>query len=222
MLNQYAVDIPALQVNLCLSHLIQFLVECLAVPLECRAAKRGRQAFGIHKVFREMFCKSSSVFFSTLSAGVESMDLCYIRTNSPITWGEEWEPNTSSGSEMPVRIVSQKSVIPHKKRFFKELGNRPRTTADLRSSFRQILHSSNICLLKDKTEVCTCSQFPTEAMLWIKEVDLVDSVDDLKSSCSVRGIRMPDFSVLDAKIASALNRIIHNILFQKKGQSGRT
>ena len=59
-------------------------------------------------------------------------------------------------------------------------------------------------------------------MLWIKEVDLVDSVDDLKSSCSVRGIRMPDFEVLDAKIASALNRIIHNTLFQKKRQSGRT
>ena len=40
-------------------------------------------------------------------------------------------------------------------------------------------------------------------MLWIKEVDLVDSVDDLRSSCSVRGIRMPDFEVLDARIASA-------------------
>ena len=28
MLNQYAVDIPTMPVNLCLSHLIQFLVEC--------------------------------------------------------------------------------------------------------------------------------------------------------------------------------------------------
>ena len=64
--------------------------------------------------------------------------------------------------------------------------------------------------LRFKTEVCTCSQFPTEAMLWIKEVEMVDSVDDLKSSFSVRGIRMPDFEVLDAKIASPLNRIIHN------------
>ena len=44
-----------------------------------------------------------------------------------------------------------------------------------------------------KTEVCTCSQFPTEAMHWIKEVEIVDSVGDLKSSCSVRGIQMPDF-----------------------------
>ena len=40
--------------------------------------------------------------------------------------------------------------------------------------------------IRFKTEVCTCSQFPTEAMLWIKEVEFVESVDDLKSSCSVR------------------------------------
>ena len=53
-------------------------------------------------------------------------------------------------------------------------------------------------------------------MLWIKEVEMVESVDDLKSSCSVRGIRMPNFEVLDAKIASALNRIIHNTRFKKK------
>ena len=43
-------------------------------------------------------------------------------------------------------------------------------------------------------------------MLWIKEVEMVESVDDLKSSCSVRGTQMPKFEVLDAKIASALNR----------------
>ena len=53
-------------------------------------------------------------------------------------------------------------------------------------------------------------------MLWIKEVELIDSVGDLKSSCSVRGIQMPNFEVLDAKIASALNRIIHNTQFKRK------
>ena len=53
-------------------------------------------------------------------------------------------------------------------------------------------------------------------MHWIKEVEMVDSVDDLKCSCSIRGIRTPDFEVLDAKIASALNRIIHNTRFKKK------
>ena len=67
-----------------------------------------------------------------------------------------------------------------------------------------------------KTEVCTCSQFPTEAMHWIKEVEMVDSVDDLMSSSSIRGIQMPNFEVFDARIASALNRIIHNSHFKRR------
>ena len=70
--------------------------------------------------------------------------------------------------------------------------------------------------IRFKTEVCTCSQFSTEAVLWIKEVELVESVDDLKSSCSVRGFQIPKFEVLDAKIASVLNRIINNTQFQRK------
>ena len=60
--------------------------------------------------------------------------------------------------------------------------------------------------IRFKTEVCTFSQFPTEAMQWIKEVELVDSVDDLRSSSSTRGISMPNFEVLDARIASALKK----------------
>ena len=59
--------------------------------------------------------------------------------------------------------------------------------------------------MRFKTEVCTCLRFPS-----------VDSVDDLKSSCSTRGIQMPNFEVFDAKIASALNRIIHDTQFKRK------
>ena len=44
-----------------------------------------------------------------------------------------------------------------------------------------------------KTDVCTYSQFPTGGMLWIKEVEMVDSVDELRSSLSTRGISMPNF-----------------------------
>ena len=69
--------------------------------------------------------------------------------------------------------------------------------------------------IRFKTEVCTCSQLPTEAMQWIKEVEMVDSVDNLKSSCSMEELT-PDFEVLDAKIASALNRIIHNTQFKRE------
>ena len=58
--------------------------------------------------------------------------------------------------------------------------------------------------------------FPPEAMKWIKEVELVDSVDELRTSSSIRGISMPNFEVLDARIASALNKIIHNSNFKRR------
>ena len=47
-------------------------------------------------------------------------------------------------------------------------------------------------------------------------MEMVELVDDLKSSRSIGGTHGPDFEVLDAKIASALNRIIHNTRFKKK------
>ena len=45
---------------------------------------------------------------------------------------------------------------------------------------------------------------------------MVDSVDELRSSSSTRGISMPNFEVLDARIASALNKIIHNSHFKRR------
>ena len=47
-------------------------------------------------------------------------------------------------------------------------------------------------------------------------MEMVYSVDDFKSSRSVKGIHMPNFEVLDAKIASALNRTTHNTQFKSK------
>ena len=47
-------------------------------------------------------------------------------------------------------------------------------------------------------------------------MELVDSVDELRSSSSTRGISMPNFEVLDERIASALNKIIHNSQFKRR------
>ena len=44
--------------------------------------------------------------------------------------------------------------------------------------------------IRFKTQVSSCSGFPSETMSWIKEVELVDSVDDCKSS---RSIERKDF-----------------------------
>ena len=58
-----------------------------------------------------------------------------------------------------------------------------------------------------KTEVCSCSNFLEE---------MVNSVDDLKSSCSIQRVTpFPDFFVLDAGIASALNKIIQKYCKKK-------
>ena len=48
-----------------------------------------------------------------------------------------------------------------------------------------------------QTEVCSCSHFPTEAMLWIKEVEVAKSVDDVMTSQSIDGRRFPILWMLD-------------------------
>ena len=53
-------------------------------------------------------------------------------------------------------------------------------------------------------------------MLWIKEVEMVESVDDRKYSRSIKGTSGADFEVLDARTASALNKIIQNTRFKKR------
>ena len=45
---------------------------------------------------------------------------------------------------------------------------------------------------------------------------MVASVNELISSSSTRGISMPNVEVLDARIGSALNKIIHNSHFKRR------
>ena len=65
-------------------------------------------------------------------------------------------------------------------------------------------------------EFCICSQFFTEAMQWIKKMELNDSTDELRISSSIRDISVPNFEVLDAMSTSALNKFIHNSHFKKR------
>ena len=48
--------------------------------------------------------------------------------------------------------------------------------------------------IRFKTEVCTCSQFHTEAMLWINEVEVFESVDYFKSSRSIEELMVQTLS----------------------------
>ena len=66
-----------------------------------------------------------------------------------------------------------------------------------------------------RNQVTTCSDFTSEATLWTKEVEMVNSTDESKSSRSVAGKKFPNFELLNAKIASAFNKIIENFHFEK-------
>ena len=68
-----------------------------------------------------------------------------------------------------------------------------------------------------KTRASACSGSLLEALLWIKEVEVVDSLEELKSSRSIQSyIHFSNFEMLDARIASALYKIIQNSQFKKK------
>ena len=47
-------------------------------------------------------------------------------------------------------------------------------------------------------------------------MEMVDSVDNLKSSHSIEGPHFPNFEMLDARIASSLNKIIQNCSLKEK------
>ena len=64
--------------------------------------------------------------------------------------------------------------------------------------------SSFLCWkIRFRKQVTICSHFPSEAMLWIKEVEIFDSMDELKSSRSVAGKKFPHFEMLDAYIVNS-------------------
>ena len=138
---------------------------------------------------------------------------------------EHTSPHVMSESQTPARDQrcqsgpsARNSVIPSERRFSNNYGADQQRLQISDLHFDEFSTPATFACWKVrfKTEVCTCSQFHTEAMLWIKEVELVDSVDDLRSSSSTRGISMPNFEVLDARIASALNKIIHNSQFKRR------
>ena len=76
--------------------------------------------------------------------------------------------------------------------------------------------------IRFKTQVTSCSDFLSHAMLWIKEVEVVHSLDELKSSRSVYGKDFPNFEMLDAKIASRSEQNHPEFPVQEKRSASRS
>ena len=146
MLNQYAVDIPTLPVNPCLSHLIQFLVEC-------RAAKMGRQAFGAHMVYRGTFfanpAASSSAPYpqelnpwsSQISEQIHSSQAVKNENQTPFQ-----DQRCQSGPS------AKNSVILSEGDSSNNYGADQQRLQISDLHFDKIPHASNVCLLEDKIQ----------------------------------------------------------------------
>ena len=77
---------------------------------------------------------------------------------------------------------------------------------------------ATFCLLEDKVQNRGMYLFTISygRCAMDQRSEMVDSVDELKTSSSTRGISVPNFQELDARIASALNKIIHNSQFKSR------
>ena len=215
--NQYAVDNPTLPVNQCLSPPHPDPEGMLSRSLGMPSRNNGPPSiWDTHGISGHVFANPTA-----------SSSAPYPQESNP--WSCRVSEHTSlhvmSESQTPAqdqrcqsRPSARNSVIPCEGGSSKNYGADQQRLQISDPHFDKFSTAATFACwkIRFKTEVCTCSQFPTEALLWIKEVELVDSVDDPKSSCSVRGIQMPNCEVLDAKIASALNKIIHNTQFKRR------
>ena len=190
MLNLYAVDNPTLPVNLRFLHQSEILAEYWAVLWEYRAAK-----YLGHAWYRETFFANPAAS-SSAHYPQDSNPLCLWCIRTHITTCDGWKPNTSSEPRHSQSGPSTRnSFDPKEGRCSKDyVADQQRLQiSDPHCDKFSTLATSACWKIRFKTEVYTCSQFPREAMLWIKEVEMVESVDDLKSSLSVRGIRISNF-----------------------------
>ena len=137
---------------------------------------------------------------------------------SPRVTSERQNPDTTLHPRFQTGPSAGNSFDPKEGRFLKNYGADQQRLQISELHFDKFPNPATFAYwkIRFKTEVCSCSHFPTDAMLSIKEIETVESVDDLKSSRSIRESQEPDFEVLDAKIDSALNKIIQNTRFKKK------
>ena len=186
-----------------------------------RLLSRNDKPSGIwntHGISGNVFANPPASSSSHCPGGFNPLISYVTEDTSPHVTSERQIPDTALDPSFQSGQSARNSFDPKKGRFSKDYEADQRRLQISEFHFDKFPTPTTFACWKTtfKTEVCTCSQFPAEAMLWIKEVELVDSVDELRSSSSTRGISMPNFELLDARIASALNKIIQNTRFKRR------
>ena len=113
---------------------------------------------------------------------------------------------------MSVKTVNQIFIQVLWGKIFTELWSRPTTIADLRSSFRQIHHTSNVCWLENKIHNWGMYLFAIS----FRRYAAVQKSGDGRWFEIVVILKEEMTCQNSAKIAPTLKRIIHNSLFKRR------
>ena len=133
---------------------------------------------------------------------------------------EKSETNTSSRSEMPLWTVSQKFCHLQWRRLFNESWGRPTTIGVFRSSFWHAPYTSHVCLLEEKDSrpryvlvhnILRKQYNGSKTWSW-----LIQWTNWYRRHPHYVVFQCRIFEVVDARIASALNRIIHDSHFKRR------
>ena len=97
---------------------------------------------------------------------------------SPHVTSERQNPDTTLDPRCQSGPSARYSFVPNEVRFSQDYGADQQRLQISELHFDKFLTPTTFACwkIRFKTEVRTCSQFPTEAMLWIKEVEMVESV----------------------------------------------
>ena len=194
----------------------------------------NQQSFQVHDLFMEFVSTTGKRFWQSTSYVRFTTDTlsrtsslndskCYrcavpvlVSTGRLVARGEE---RTGSTTTMPMserRPSTMNSFLPAEIPLNSMAGQQRPQISELQFGTFPTLSTFSCWKIRFKTQASSCSDFHSEAMLWVKEVEMVDSLDDLKSSRAIEGKDFPNFRMLDARIASALNNIIQNSHNKKK------
>ena len=219
MLNQIIVeDCLTFPVNL---RWFQVLVRCSAATKDCHLIH------GMHLgLQQDVFGNQFSTFGSLRdhSQGIQSDDVHRIpgavpeagRTNTAHSSEDRQNQGTIPMPTIATRPLTTSSTIPVDLPQNYVIGQQSLQILELHFDKFPDPPSFLVWKIRFKNQVTTCSDFPSKATLWIEEMKMVDWLEELKTSRSVRGRDFPNFEMLDAKTASALNKIIQNSHFKKE------
>ena len=119
----------------------------------------------------------------------------HIGTGTPVARDEDQTGDTIPMPSFSRRPSTISSLFPVDIQHNSMVGQQRQQISELQFD-KFLTHSAFLCWkIRFKNQVATCFDFPSEAMLWIKEVEMVDSLQELKSSRSIAGKKFPNFKM---------------------------